>query len=958
MKMFFNFKYYIYSIIVYYFCYCIYKIWYLIGTLHVNQAIIGSIFWTILAGIKIIHARKWILQRLQCPEYIFIFFSGIFTGVITIPVIGEFLCKIILLIPFEIYEGVIFILPLILLIYQVIKSDLKVKNKKDRLKDRGVLDNEITSVKDDRLFMGQISLFAERVRRQQGGSVFGIEGKWGIGKSSFVNLCCEYLKNEYPNEIHIYKFNPLQYDDSRNVLDNFCMNLISSINAERFEPELIDLLESYIKKVLMSVSEQSIYGLKIKIPQKAVSMEETYDKLKKRLNSIDFDIIIVIDDLDRVDFLTIKRLFFMMRNVFRFPNLKFILCYDVDNIIWSAGFISGNFKNHENEQKIREFIDKYIDISHKLYHSKSMYKYFIELSDEICDGKKNIDPVLWKLFNNGIKNLFKEKNFNYGAVYMNTPRSIKRILNNILNICLDREGLSDYDFNANDLANLLLIYIYHHSLFRKIYNEETNGRYGFFSVRRNLENMNEENSAEYKEFVKTVSFNEHFLLMSLFEKKEDISSSWYSSACFNMPTIVSDQGNLEKYLRLIAQDEIPLFDEQFVSYRNQIEQSIIIKNSITMEDLKELFDKFSSNKTKVWRILANTPGNQFDEEKIYIIIKYIIDELTHYKIIERENRIGGFHLNLLIYIGLFLDKIPLAMQKSPMEMTDRYLTHITKYIFSTNNKDGILCMLNEKAKYKNYILCLFDLLYFRQSVDIQHRELFNVADALVKYENKTINLSGMDTKAISKIELRKISQEIYNMLKETLNEIDIFTEFDRLELGMLSDINDHDEVKNDILRNSMILSLKCFIFYQISNINEGMGRYDESGKEDQHGINRDFSQYLISQCFSIKDDIESDEDNLKACIHFIEFLMISYFIANPFNIQNFNYISEKTLTTMISLDILVQYWRKNRTSIRKILKKADFSDKILYWDKQVIAYKDFLDKLLEGLDNIIQNKIS
>ena len=66
MKMFFSFKYYIYSIVVYYFCYCIYKIWYLVEISHVNQAIIGSIFWTILAGLKIIHARKWVLQRLQC----------------------------------------------------------------------------------------------------------------------------------------------------------------------------------------------------------------------------------------------------------------------------------------------------------------------------------------------------------------------------------------------------------------------------------------------------------------------------------------------------------------------------------------------------------------------------------------------------------------------------------------------------------------------------------------------------------------------------------------------------------------------------------------------------------------------------------------------------------------------------------------------------------------------------
>ena len=113
-------------------------------------------------------------------------------------------------------------------------------------------------------------------------------------------------------------------------------------------------------------------------------------------------------------------------------------------------------------------------------------------------------------------------------------------------------------------------------------------------------------------------------------------------------------------------------------------------------------------------------------------------------------------------------------------------------------------------------------------------------------------------------------------------------------------------------------------------------------------------QLAIYQCFSIKDDMESNEDNLKACIHFIEFLMISYFIANPFNIQNFNYISEKKLTTIISLEALAQYWKENCISIKNILEKENFSDKILYWDKQEIAYEAFLEKLLDELDRIIK----
>jgi hypothetical protein len=63
-------------------------------------------------------------------------------------------------------------------------------------------------------------------------------------------------------------------------------------------------------------------------------------------------------------------------------------------------------------------------------------------------------------------------------------RKVKRFINAMLLMNLDKADLGQSDFHDPDLVHLALLHLFYPGLFRRIYAEETEGRQGSFSVRR------------------------------------------------------------------------------------------------------------------------------------------------------------------------------------------------------------------------------------------------------------------------------------------------------------------------------------------------------------------------------------------------------------------------------------------------------------------------------------------
>ena len=91
--------------------------------------------------------------------------------------------------------------------------------------------------------------FAERVLN--GGSsesiVFGVDAPWGAGKSSFINFCVNVWQKR--QDVIVYRFNPLQYEDRTHLLHKFVDGLVLTIRQTAFIPELRPIITRYSKLI-------------------------------------------------------------------------------------------------------------------------------------------------------------------------------------------------------------------------------------------------------------------------------------------------------------------------------------------------------------------------------------------------------------------------------------------------------------------------------------------------------------------------------------------------------------------------------------------------------------------------------------------------------------------------------------------------------------------------------------
>lgn len=881
----------------------------------------------------------------QQPEYCVMFALGIALSIgIYITALCPFIQNSLNAVPKEALKIIFLSFPL-----TIICSMIVVRSRKCEIEQKNtvLLDYEIIDSCDDKFFGDQVDKFIDEFDRYSGPWVFGIEGPWGVGKTSFANLCCNRLEDIYHDKIVIYKFNPLNYEDSSDVLKNFYTGLIAKIREEHFVPEIEALLDSYMDKVIASVSaQQSFFKFDYKFFNSSKSDEYIIKKLDRALAVCEYDIVVVIDDLDRLDFLTIKKIFFLMRNIFCFKNLKFILCYDIENVVWSAKARL----NAEiiDEEKIIEFMDKYINESCHLYLKPQKIKEYIQQLSNNVKKTHQVRLTFWTICINGIIRIFDKKEFAYYQKFLTTPRRVKKLLQQLVRISnANWYENSRYDFNGSDLINLLLIYIYYPSNFKSLWYAETGEQRENYSC--STDRNYEKQKKKINDKIKNFSDESQFLFRKIFCDQHIITNAtntlMLQRACFNSPTFHSTEGALERYLQCIVLAEVPSEDELYSKYITIIKEELLGVSD--EEDVIILFEKYQKESIKLWDAIvdyedSSIVNNKFSLNLLKSLILVAIEQLENYKL---PFKITSFHTKLIIYIRMFLEQLAVKYK------TVHYDKQIANYIFEDS---GVLyCFLHRQSKEMTLIY-IFDVLYFRGLLDIRvsgNDSVYQINEILIHHENANQSIPG-NTNDMAKIALRKISQYIYYFFKRELGEQNIWAAFAKLPLEQICEYSSEDE------KQMCLFALKLFILNQIGSPIEGMACYDLEGDADNCGVRKDFSQYLVSYCFDI--DTLGDE----ACFDFIEFMLISMIGYDSFgavnilhNLQsnsNIKPLTQEILTYIMDLKTLKEYWGTYRDTI---IHSPVFDGKKLYINREHVIEASYIRNLVvQSLDEMVKKK--
>lgn len=270
----------------------------------------------------------------------------------------------------------------------------------------------------------------------------GIYGKWGEGKTSFLNLIenkiDHFEKKEGDKEYLIFHFNPWRYSNEDEMIFDFFDSLAKrfyvekTTNTQKVGKELRKY-GRYLKAIKISASFgiPAKFGTKITfdpglileklgedLEGQEITLEILKDKINARLVEVNFKVVVFIDDLDRLDKDEIYTILKLIKLNANFKNFVFIVNIDGDHV---AKAIKDRYGTDIEDGY--QFLEKIINIPiHLPRIEKEDLQYFFDVKlRSIIDKLTFLQDIKDDTLND-ISLAFSEANFD-------SPREIIKVLN-------------------------------------------------------------------------------------------------------------------------------------------------------------------------------------------------------------------------------------------------------------------------------------------------------------------------------------------------------------------------------------------------------------------------------------------------------------------------------------------------------------------------------------------------
>lgn len=828
-------------------------------------------------------------------------------------------------------------------------------------------DDEIRNTADDVLANNEQATHFAQIVLESGansGLVYGIDGPWGTGKTSFINLADHYWRTHASGEVIVFKFEPLRYASDPDLAERFIRDLSAEIQRQVFVPEFRTAATRY-SRMLKGKADFSFLGFKLEVDPSIETIEELLEDIDDVLKRIRRRLIVVVDDLDRLEAKAVNNVLFTMRRTFRLTQAVYILCYDTENLVATM----------DEGERARQFLEKFVNIKLSLFVDSSALSRFLREDWNKDEDKYPSIPsdTMLKLSSilSELANVFDDQEL--AAKYMpliGDMRKLKRFVNATRMLQIEKTNLARTDFHSRDLVNLILLHLNYPEIFRRIYLEETEGRSGIFSIKTKTDSGNREylNAEGYINFVDLYKGPERVLLDQLFcinslelgangSVEESVQAS---RACFN----AEPHRNLETYLKLIVRFATPEPRDTFRLYQDAVAKVI---GGATIETV--LSDsEFKLNHGEVehdqfWRILASQSyelKSVTAEDSIATLVKY----LPEYSSVDYEGR-GLRHRSVYTLIRL-LDRAGWGRTSGKrLPNTPANVIEIANRIYGEDKYigRGLIDVLMEDARG---VLGLYDVMLFRLQCSADRQgQIYNLHTALIVHDDMSAPTSGLVSR-LAIAGMRTISQRIFKLFKARYIDTrrNLFDEVDTVPdtkfLGASAEFYISEAAKNgsegklqDLIGGTRSMG-KTFIVYQLANRLAGLGSgvgcgyYDIAGSADNGEIAALMNDYVFDVCFDPAIKAKNAEHFLNYCL-----CNLTSGIWSGGDEDGYH-PTQQGLANELNADKLAEYWKKNGGEIKA--RKFNLSDKKVTTLSYVASYAIDLPLVFDVLDKIQSEK--
>lgn len=296
------------------------------------------------------------------------------------------------------------------------------------------------------------------------GTAIGLNGPWGSGKSSAVNLCKYHLAEAInANDLTIINFACWWFRGEDALALAFFRELYAGLS-----PSLGDTVKKQLPKLgarllragglVGKVVEASVGGLAGSVAEKGMewlsglieqdeSVEELHAELSKALGAQHKRFLIVIDDIDRLSPDEALLIFRLVKSVGRLPNVMYLLVYDRD---LAEKIVADRYPSEG-----AHYLEKIVQATFELPEPSEfdVQRHLQSQITSICGSSADEDSVRFmNIFYEGI------------ASAMRTPRDVIRYTNSL---SVSWPAVAS-EVNCADFLALEVLRLFHPSIYRAI----------------------------------------------------------------------------------------------------------------------------------------------------------------------------------------------------------------------------------------------------------------------------------------------------------------------------------------------------------------------------------------------------------------------------------------------------------------------------------------------------------
>ena len=214
------------------------------------------------------------------------------------------------------------------------------------------------------------ALIDPRTRRATG-VVIGITGEWGSGKSSILNLLSEAIKDRHTDAL-VVRFDPWLISGRNDLISAFITEVLSTIKGEPGMASRIggavQTLAKYGEHLapvgalwipFLGPAVKAFGGMWNTIKKNKESLSSLRSQLTLQLSAIPVPIVVLIDEVDRIEDEEIRAVAQLVRSVADFPGISYVLAYDPRRVIQALG--AGVAGEHQ-EERGRLYLEKIVQL--------------------------------------------------------------------------------------------------------------------------------------------------------------------------------------------------------------------------------------------------------------------------------------------------------------------------------------------------------------------------------------------------------------------------------------------------------------------------------------------------------------------------------------------------------------------------------------------------------------------